>query len=249
MDASSGLCYVADANADRSPFANQYVSTTPVPFDLPIRAVSLEHGRDSQRCVNSYSCTSSEHVNSSFGADQPCPGLQTLGLDPGRVANDNYASNRNLPVPLNASSTSLVQYNNGAAYAAPASNITGSSQAMDLAYSNATMRTPGPTSSALPQAKRVKRKSAHPVHGPKPLSKHRPKNSTLLEASGFHNGYSCWAMVLQGNRVKRSTARAGKPRTKGEQNARDRGVCPPCRKMKLKVSILASGICLAHRTH
>ena len=249
MDASSGLRYVADANADRSPFANQYVFTTPAPFDLPTRAASLEHGRDSLRCFNSYSCTSSQQANSSFGADTPCPGLQALGLEPGRVVNDNYASNENLPVPLDASSTSLVQYTNGAAYAAPASDRTGLSQAMDLSCSNATTRTSNPTSSALPQARRVKRKSAHPVYGPKPLSAHRLKNSTPLEVSGFRNGYSCWAMALQGSNMKRSTARAGKPRTKDEQNARDRGVCPPCRKMKLKVSILASGICLAHHTH
>lgn len=249
MNTSSGLRYVVDANANRSPFANQYVSATPATLDLPIRAVSLEHGRDSLRSVNSYSRTSSQHVNSSFGADQPCPGLQTLGLEPGRVVNDNYASNENLPVPLDVSSTSLVQYNNGAANAAPASDMTGFSQAMDLAYSDATTRTPGPTSSALPQSRRVKRKSAHAVYGPKPLSTHRFKNGIMLEASGFRSGYSCWAMALQGSNMKRSTARAGKPRTKDEQNARDRGVCPPCRKMKIKVSILASGICLAHRKH
>lgn len=240
INTSSGLGYGADADADSFYFASGYTSSTPVPLNLPIRAVNIEHGRESTRSVSSYNRINPPHVNLSFGADTPRPGLQILDLESNRIVNDNSELHRNYPVPLDASS-SLVRYTNGAAYTAPASDVNAFSQETDLAYSNVATRTPCPTSTALPHVRRVKRKSAHPVCGPKRPSKNRPKNGCILEASGFHNGYSCLTMVMQGSNVKRPNARGGKPRTKNEQNARDRGVCPPCRKMKLSVRLFQTG--------
>ncbi|GAB7333030.1 hypothetical protein MBLNU13_g04717t1 [Cladosporium sp. NU13] len=233
MDISSGLGNGADADADYFPCDSSYISTPPVHFDLPIRAVGFEHRRDSLRCISSYSHASSQHVNSSFGADRSCPGPQILGLESNQVVNNNHALIGVHQVPLDASSNSLVRYTNGAVYTAPASDVIGFSQGTGLLYSNATTPTPGATSSALPQGRRVKRKSVQFVHGPKRPSANGLRSRALLQDSGLSDGYSCLMMVLQGSNVKRSNARAGKPRTKNEQNARDRGVCPPCRKMKL----------------
>ena len=236
MDIFSGFGYWTDADVDYFPPDSGYISTPPVHFDLPIRAVGLEHRKDSLRCVGSYSRAIPQHVNSSSGADRSCPGSQILGPESNQVVNDNYAFNGIPQVPIDGSPKSLVRYTNGAVYAAPTSDVAGFSQGIDPLYANATTRTSGATSSALPQGRRVKRKSVQFVHGPKRPSANRLRSSTLLQASGLSDGYSCLMMVLQGNNVKRSNARAGKPRTKNEQNARDRGVCPPCRKMKLAVS-------------
>ena len=239
IDTSSGLGFGADIDLDSFHSDSGYVSTTQASFDLPIRAVGLENRRDSVRCVSSYSHASSQHVSPSFGADKPWLGVQTLGLESNVVVNNDYESSGNYPVPVDSSSNSLVQYTNGAAYAAPAADMTWLPQGTDIAYSSATTtQNSCPTSFALSQGRRVKRKSAQVVHGPKRPSKNRLRSSTLMEASGLSDGYSCLMMVLQGNNAKRSNARAGKPRTKDEQNARDRGVCPPCRKMKLRVSLL-----------
>jgi hypothetical protein len=250
-DAVSGLRYGAGTDCLHS--ANDCTSLTPPPFNLPIRAVGLERDSNSSVSVSSYSCANLPHVDEPFGADKPCHGLQILALESNQVANNNnytttqYAFDQSRLLPSGTSSNGLVEFSNGAAHAASASDVTGVLQGTDVSYSNATPRKPGPTFTVLPLVRRAKRKSAHPVYGPKSPSTNRPKNSTLLEASGFRNGFSCLTMVLQGSNMKRPTARQGKPRTKNEQNARDRGVCPPCRKMKLSVSLLLSDACLAHQ--
>jgi hypothetical protein len=247
---SSGLGY--DTGADHLHSVSGYMSLTPPPFDLPIRAVSFEHDSNSSGCTSSYSDANVPQVDFSIDAGEPCPGLQILDPEPNQGANNNYtmtqyALDRSHPVLFDVPSDSLVKYANGAVHATSASDVTGFSHGTDLVYSNVTPRKPGPTFAALPQARRVKRKSARPVYGPKPPSTNRLRKNTLSEASGFHNGFSCLTMVLQGSYMKRpTTARQGKPRTKNEQNARDRGVCPPCRKMKLSVSLHPTDACLAH---
>lgn len=249
IDASSGLRYGAGADCPHSD--SGYMSLTPSPLNLPIRAFSLEHESNSSGYASSYSDANVPHVDFSIGAGGPCPGLQILNPKSNQVTNNNYTTTRyafnySHLVPLDTSSNGLVQYTNGAAHAAPASDVPGLSQGTDLAYSNATTRRPCLTLTALPQVRRMKRKTAHPAYDPKPPSTNKLKKATFPEASGFHSGLSCLTMVLQGSNMKRPTARQGKPRTKNEQNARDRGVCPPCRKMKLSVSLLLPDACLAH---
>lgn len=123
MDISSGLGYSADTDLDFFHSNSGYVSTTPFSFDLPIRAVGFEHRRDSLRCDSSYSRATSQHVNSSFGTNRSCFGLPILGLESNTVVNDNYKSSGDYPVPLDASSNSLVQYANGAPFTASTSDV------------------------------------------------------------------------------------------------------------------------------
>lgn len=241
MELSSGLA--RSVGADWSYFTSGYELIAQTAYDLPIRAESFERGNNFTHRINSYNLMDSHHVNLALGAVRPCSELSIPDADPRQVIHNKHAMNHQpantiRPLPLWASSNAWVPYNNGKPYASTTSDAGVYSQETYPAYSSPATQILGPTTSALPEVGRGKRKSALSVHGPGPLAPKRLRRRDLVEASEFYSGYSCFTISPQGSNVKRSNVRRGKPRTKEEQNARDNGVCPPCRRAKLGVSRL-----------
>lgn len=248
MQTPPGFGHGVSADDSHSPSGCKHLN--PNACNLPIREAGLENDEDSSRHVNSHKLEDWLNDDLSFDAVRSCSANSLLCSDSDQVINNDYTmtrplTNQDLLLPLGAASNSLVPYTNRATHAALDADMSTSSQGVCPTYSNKTAAMTGPPASALPETIRVKRKSALPVCGPQRPATKRLKNNNLLDHSSPRNGFSCFAMSQHGDNTKRSNVLSGKSRTRNHQNARDRGVCSPCRKAKQAVSLLQF-FCHAH---